>query len=98
MREQIAYIRARTDRPFGIGFITQLIEDRPENFEIALEEKVPVVVFSFSDPQPWLGRAKDAGAVTVCQVQSWAGAQAAVDACAEMLLARATRPADIPAG
>ena len=88
MREQIAYIRAQTDRPFGIGFITQLIEDRPENFEIALEEKVPVVVFSFSDPQPWLGRAKDAGAVTVCQVQSWAGAQAAVDAGAEMLLAQ----------
>ena len=88
MREQIAYIRAQTDRPFGIGFITQLIEDRPENFEIALEEKVPVIVFSFSDPQPWLGRAKDAGAVTVCQVQSWAGAQAAVDAGAEMLLAQ----------
>ena len=88
MREQIAYIRAQTDRPFGIGFITQLIEDRPENFEIALEEKVPVVVFSFSDPQPWLGRARDAGAVTVCQVQSWAGAQAAVDAGAEMLLAQ----------
>ena len=88
MREQIAYIRARTDRPFGIGFITQLIEDRPENFEIALEEKVPVIVFSFSDPQPWLGRAKDAGAVTVCQVQSWAGAQAAVDAGAEVLLAQ----------
>ena len=88
MREQIAYIRAQTDRPFGIGFITQLIEDRPENFEIALEEKVPVIVFSFSDPQPWLGRAKDAGAVTVCQVQSWDGAQAAVDAGAEMLLAQ----------
>ena len=88
MREQIAYIRAQTDRPFGIGFITQLIEDRPENFEIALEEKVPVIVFSFSDPQPWLGRARDAGAVTVCQVQSWAGAQAAVDAGAEMLLAQ----------
>ena len=88
MREQIAYIRAQTDRPFGIGFITQLIEDRPENFEVALEEKVPVVVFSFSDPQPWLGRARDAGAVTVCQVQSWAGAQAAVDAGAAVLLAQ----------
>ena len=88
IREQIAYVRAQTARPFGVGFITQLIEDRPENFEVALDEKVPVVVFSFSNPQPWLGRAKAAGAVTVCQVQSWEGAQAAVDAGADVLLAQ----------
>ena len=26
LREQIAHIRNQTDRPFGVGFITQLIE------------------------------------------------------------------------
>lgn len=88
LREQIAYIRAQTDRPFGVGFITHLIEANPENLEIVLEEKTPVVIFSFSDPQPWLGRAREAGAVTVCQVQSWPGAQAAVDAGADVLLAQ----------
>ncbi len=88
LREQIACIRAQTDRPFGVGFITHLIETNPENLEIVLEEKTPVVIFSFSDPQPWLGWAREAGAVTVCQVQSWQGAQAAVDAGADALLAQ----------
>ena len=87
-REQIGYIRSQTDRPFGVGFITQLIELAPENFEIALEEGPPVIIFSFADPRPWLGRARDAGAVTVCQVQSPEAARIAVDAGADMLLAQ----------
>ena len=87
-RGQIALIRARTDRPFGVGFITQLIEGSPENFEIALEERVPAVVFSFVDPRPWIGRARDAGAVAICQVQSPETAKTAVDSGADALLAQ----------
>lgn len=86
LREQVEYIRAATDRPFGVGFITQLIELDPQNFEIVLEERVPVVIFSFSGPEPWLGRARDAGAVTVCQVQSLELARLAADAGADALL------------
>ena len=88
LREQIAYIRATTDRPFGVGFITHLIEPDPKNFEIALEERVPVVIFSFSDPRPWLGQAKDVGATVICQVQSLEGARMAADAGADVLLAQ----------
>ncbi len=88
LREQIAYVRSRTDRPFGVGFITHLIESDPTNFEIALEERVPVVVFSFADPAPWLQRAKDAGTITICQVQSMELASLAVDAGADVLLAQ----------
>ena len=88
MRDQLAYIRSETDRPFGVGFITQLIEVDSTNFEIALEEQVPVVVFSFTNPQPWLGRARDAGVVTICQVQSLELAGLAVKAGADMLLAQ----------
>ncbi len=87
-KEQIESIRAQTDRPFGIGFITQLIESNPENFEITLAERAPVVIFSFADPRPWLGRARDAGAITICQVQSPEAAQVALDAGAEVLLAQ----------
>ena len=87
-REQIAFIRAQTERPFGVGFITQLIEGAPENFEIALAERVPVVIFSFADPRPWIGRARDAGAVVVCQVQTPEAAQIARDAGADVLLAQ----------
>ena len=88
LREQIAHVRATTDKPFGVGFITQLIEPDPRNFEIALEERVPVVVFSFSDPEPWLSRARDAGAMTICQVQSLELARLAADAGADVLMAQ----------
>ena len=87
-REQLAHVRGRTDRAFGVGFITQLIEYNSVNFEIALEERAPVVVFSFADPGPWLPVAKDAGAVTICQVQSLELAQQSVDAGADVLLAQ----------
>ena len=88
LREQIKYVRAATDRPFGVGFITQLIETDPDGFETALEEGAPVIIFSFVDPKPWLGRARAAGAITICQVQSLEGADAAVDAGADVLLAQ----------
>ena len=86
LREQIAYVRGATDRPFGVGFITQLIEPDPENLEIAVNEGVSVVIFSFTDPQPWLGRARDAGAITICQVQSLELAKMAVDGGADVLM------------
>ncbi len=88
LREQIAYIRSQTDRTFGVGFITQLIEYNTANIEIALEERAPVIIFSFADPHPWVRRAKDAGAVTICQVQSLELARQAVDAGADALLAQ----------
>ena len=88
LREQIAYIRSETDRPFGVGFITQLIEYNTTNIEIALEERVPVFIFSFADPDPWVSRAKDDGAVVICQVQSLELARQAVDTGADILLAQ----------
>ena len=88
LREQIAYVRAQTGRPFGVGFITQLIEYNTTNIEIALEERAPVFIFSFADPDPWVRRAKDAGALAICQVQSLELARQAVDAGADILLAQ----------
>ena len=88
LREQIFHIRSQTERPFGVGFVTQLIEYNTTNIEIALEEKVPAVIFSFADPSPWMGRAKEAGCITICQVQSLELARQAMDAGADVLLAQ----------
>ncbi len=86
--DQIRFIRSQTERPFGVGFITHLIDANPRNFEMALDQGVPVFIFSFADPQPWLQRARDAGAITICQVQSARAAQLATDASADALLAQ----------
>ena len=48
VREQIRHIRSQKDKPFGAGFITHRIPTVPENFEVVLEEGVPVVLFSFA--------------------------------------------------
>ena len=88
LRQQMAHVRSQTGRPFGVGFITQLIEYNTTNIEIALEEQAPVFIFSFADPSPWVRRAKDAGAVAICQVQSLELAQQSVDAGADVLLAQ----------
>jgi nitronate monooxygenase len=61
IREQIDLIRPMTDQPFGVGFITQALDAVPLNFEIVLEEKVPIVLFSFADPTPYLLRAEKPG-------------------------------------
>ncbi len=37
VREQIRYVRSQTDKPFGVGFLTQFLTDSPQSFEIALD-------------------------------------------------------------
>ena len=86
--EQAALVREQTDRPFCVGFITPFIPMTERNFEAALEAKTPVIAFSFSDPQPWLARAKAAGAVTMCQAQTMEGAREAVAAGTDILVAQ----------
>jgi nitronate monooxygenase len=88
VREQIRYVRSQTNGPFGVGFITHLIPVFPENFEVALEERVPVVTFSFAGPHPWLSRAKEKGITIICQVQTMEAAAQAVAAGADILVAQ----------
>lgn len=88
VREQIHHVRSETDRPFGVGFITHYIPLLPQCFEAAVDERAPVIAFSFVDPKPWITQAKEAGATTICQIQSMAGAREAVDAGTDVLVAQ----------
>jgi nitronate monooxygenase len=89
---EIASIRAVTDGPFAIGFITAFIPMFEPLFEAALSAATPpaVIALSFGDPEPWLERAKAAGATTMCQVQTLDGAGRAVDAGADVLVVQGT--------
>ena len=87
LRNQIELARAKSDgRPFGLGFITHLIPAFPDLFEVAIDERVPVIAFSFSDPSQWVSRAKDAGATVICQIQSIESAAEAANAGADILV------------
>jgi len=87
---QVTAIRAQTDRPFAVGFITPFLGFGAPMFDAALAAAPPAVVFSFSDPKPWIGRAAAAGARTICQVQTLEDADLAVEAGTDVLVAQGT--------
>jgi len=85
---EIATIRATTDGPFAIGFINDFIPHFEALFDATLTAATPpaVVALSFGDAQPWLDRAKQAGARVMCQVQTLAEADQVVEAGADVLV------------
>jgi nitronate monooxygenase len=85
VRNSITALREHTNKPFGAGFITQLIPENPPNLDIVLEAEVPVVLFSFGDPTPYIALAKQTPATVICQVQSFDDARIAIDAGADIL-------------
>ncbi|HUF33169.1 MAG TPA: nitronate monooxygenase, partial [Acidimicrobiales bacterium] len=87
---EIAAIRAATDGPFAVGFITPFLSFAEALFDATLAEHPPVVALSFADPGPWAARAREAGAKVMCQVQTFDGAAMAVDAGADVIVAQGT--------
>ena len=87
---QAALVRDTTDRPFAIGFITPFLEFTEPYFQAALDARPAAVALSFSDPGDWARRAKNAGCRVICQVQSFADAELAIDAGADVLVAQGT--------
>ena len=93
IESEIATVRAATDGPYAVGFITAFIPMFEPLFDAALAAGVgpaPIIALSFGDPQPWLDRAKKAGATTMCQVQTFTDAARAVDGGADVLVAQGT--------
>jgi nitronate monooxygenase len=88
VRDQIALVREKTNRPFGVGFITPFLPAFEQQFQAAIDGQAPAVVFSFTDPLPYLPRVKDAGLRAICQVQTLELARQAVHAGADVLVAQ----------
>ena len=84
--EDIRAIRRLTDRPFGVNFVLHLTD--PAAFEAALAEKVPVFSFFQGQPADAIAKAHAVGAVTIHQVNTPAGADEAVAAGADILVAQ----------
>jgi nitronate monooxygenase len=85
VRDTIAAIRDATDRPFGAGFITHDLARSHRHLDVALEERVPVIVLSFDDPTAWIPVVHDGEARVICQVQTRDHARRAVEAGADVV-------------
>jgi nitronate monooxygenase len=90
IEEETATLRATTDAPFGIGYITPFLEAVPELFDAGLAARPAVIAFSFSDPGPYVERTKAVGSAVVCQVQTMDAADQAVEAGADVLAVQGT--------
>ena len=88
--DEVALVRATTDRPFAVGFITPFLAFAEPFFAATIDARPAAVVLSFADPGPWAARLRDAGISLICQVQDHDSAARAVDAGAEVLVAQGT--------
>jgi len=88
LREEIRATRALTAKPFSVNLWVYLLDVAPQFLDICIEERVPSVTLSFGDPGAHARRAKDAGIVTLHQVQTVAGAKAAAAAGVDAIIAQ----------
>jgi nitronate monooxygenase len=90
LRAQIRLVRERTDRPFGVGFISHWLPQTPALYAVAIEERVPVIAHSFTDPAPYMAAAREIGAKVICQVRDLEGAREAQRAGVDAIVAQGT--------
>jgi NAD(P)H-dependent flavin oxidoreductase YrpB (nitropropane dioxygenase family) len=78
LREQIRSIGRITDRPFCVNLVLDFEQD--QRLEVAIEERAPIVSFSFGLHPQLFARARAGGARVLVQVGSGDAARAAADA------------------
>jgi NAD(P)H-dependent flavin oxidoreductase YrpB (nitropropane dioxygenase family) len=89
LRAQIGDIRRATSRPFGVNIIARF--STPEQIEVLVEERVPVVAFFWDEaPGDWIARLSAAGSKIWFQIGSVAEARAAMGQGAEALIVQGT--------
>ena len=76
------------DAPVGCGFITWRLRERPGVLERVLERRPRAVLLSFGDPRPFAPLVRDAGVPLLCQVQTRADAEQAIEAGADVVVAQ----------
>lgn len=89
LRAQIRQVRERTDRPFGVGFISSA-PGLDALVQVALEERVAAVSHSFADPTPYVAAAHAVGVKVLAQVQTVARAEVAARAGVDVIAAQGT--------
>jgi nitronate monooxygenase len=82
-------VRAKTSRPFGVGFISSF-PGTDDLVQVALEERVAAINHSFADPTPYVAPAHARGVRVFAQVQTVAQATRAAQAGVDVIIAQGT--------
>ena len=86
LRGLIRRVRALTSKPFGVNLILEDIEEGP--IEACLDERVPLLVFFWGDPAPYVGPAHTRGVKVASQVGSAEEAREAAEAGVDFVIAQ----------
>jgi nitronate monooxygenase len=76
------------DAAVGCGFITWSLARKPDLLDRVLERGPRAIMLSFDDPRPFAPRVHAAGVPLICQVQSRADAEMALEAGAQVIVAQ----------
>jgi nitronate monooxygenase len=85
LREQFA---AAQHARVGVGFITWSLARQPHLLDVCIEHAPAAIMFSFGDASRHIEKTKQAGILTICQVQTAAMAREAVDYGADIIVAQ----------
>jgi nitronate monooxygenase len=78
LRQQIRHLRSLTDKPLGVNIILARLQEGW--IEVCLEEQVPLLVFFWGDPSPYMHEAHRRGTKVLLQVGSVTEARRAAEA------------------
>jgi nitronate monooxygenase len=81
--DQIAQVRSQTANPFLVNYALAL---PPTSLEAMLELSVQIITFSWGDPEPYIQKVKNAGAMCGVQVTNVSGAKRAISLGADFLI------------
>ncbi|MGH2633451.1 MAG: NAD(P)H-dependent flavin oxidoreductase [Tepidiformaceae bacterium] len=91
VHEEIATLRASTDRPFSANLVCwDWAPFASQMLDVVIEEKVPVVTLSFGTPLAWVEPVKAAGLKVIVQVQDLETARAALAARPDAIIVQGT--------
>jgi nitronate monooxygenase len=74
----------------GCGFITWSLRERPELLDLAIARRPKAIFLSFDDPEPFASRIRAAGIPLICQIQTRADTERAIDCGADIVVAQGT--------
>jgi nitronate monooxygenase len=86
MERELAIVTARTDKPWGIGFLTWAIDI--DTIAWALDQCPHAVMLAFGDPDQFAARVRAAGVPLIIQVTSLDEARRAIDVGADVIVAQ----------
>src|SRR5262245_6720172 len=83
-------LAAAGNQAVGCGCITWSLRQRPQLLEVAIARHPKAIFLSFDDPEPFAGKIKSAGIPVICQLQTRADAERAIDCGVDLIVAQGT--------